>query len=193
MWSKTRQILKSKLADSLKDRVDYHYDVYQTDKCRKIKAHWRWRCSEMHVFSIIVDGEAWLCTNPNFYYEQRSRMHYDAEEWERATNDAIRETGLIYGGFWETYATDYIHPYLNELSIDEAFTHDNYFIRLLAVLDKRVGKRRLRPLLDNIENEPEWFRKWIRLRCEAEGLCGKTEQQTEALENQPTMNENEKI
>ena len=72
-------------------------------------------------------------------------------------------------------APKYIHKYLNELSIDEAFTHDNYFIRLLAVLDSRIGKRRLRPLLDNIENEPEWFRKWIRLRCEAEGLRGKVE------------------
>ncbi|MBR5957222.1 MAG: hypothetical protein IKZ99_02545 [Salinivirgaceae bacterium] len=184
MWSKTRQILKSKLADSLKDRVDYHYDVYRTNKCRKIKAHWRWHCTEMHVLSIIVDGEAWFCTNPKFYWLKGYGPHGRTEE------DVIRETGYV-GCEWGYDATGFIHEYLNELSIDEAFTHDNYFIRLLAVLDSRVGKRRLRPLLDNIENEPEWFRKWILLRCEAEGLCGKTEQQTETLENQPIMNENE--
>ena len=29
MWSKTRQVLESRLADDLKGRVFYHYDVYQ--------------------------------------------------------------------------------------------------------------------------------------------------------------------
>lgn len=92
---------------------------------------------------------------------------------KNAEDEVVRKTGLIGGGWWWTEATKYIHPYLNELSINEALTHDNYFIRLLALLDNRIGKRRLRPLLDNIDNEPEWFRKWIRLRCEAEGLYKK--------------------
>ena len=42
----------------------------------------------------------------------------------------------------------------------------NYFIRLLAVLDARLGKRRVKALADNIDNEPEWFRKWIMLRTQ---------------------------
>jgi hypothetical protein len=53
---------------------------------------------------------------------------------------------------------------LNVLSIEEAISHENYFIRLLAVLDTRLGKRRIKVLADNIDNEPEWFRKWILLR-----------------------------
>ena len=83
---------------------------------------------------------------------------------EKSDNDIIRETGLVAGGFWETRVMGYIHEYLNELSIDQAVTHDNYFIRLLAVLDARLGKRKVKALVDNIENEPEWFRKWILLR-----------------------------
>ena len=63
------------------------------------------------------------------------------------------------------YALEYIHQFLNVLPIDEAIAHDNYFIRLLAVLDARLGKRRIKALADNIENEPEWFRKWILLRA----------------------------
>lgn len=62
------------------------------------------------------------------------------------------------------YALEYIHQFLNVLSINEAIAHDNYFIRLLAVLDARLGKRRIKALADNIENEPEWLRKWIQLR-----------------------------
>ena len=34
----------------------------------------------------------------------------------------------------------------------------------LAVIDARLGKRRIKALADNIENEPEWLRKWIQLR-----------------------------
>ena len=165
MWSKTRQILKERLADSLKGRVDYHYDVYRTNQCRCTKINWRWRSSEMHVLSIIVDGDAWFCTNPKFYHLQYQKGNSKTEE------EIIRETGFV-GIVWGHDTPWYIHQYLNVFSADESLTHDNYFIRLLALLDNRIGKRRLRPLLDNIDNEPEWFRKWIRLRCEAEGMCG---------------------
>ncbi len=163
MWSKTRQILKERLADSLKGRVDYHYDVYH-DARSKVKRDWH--TTEMHVLSIIVDGDAWFCTNPKFY-----RIKYQKGN-SKTDEEIIRETGIV-GNIWGLDASWYIHHYLNVLSADKSLTDDNYFIRLLAVLDGRIGKRRLRPLLDNIDNEPEWFRKWIRLRCEAEGLYKK--------------------
>ena len=165
MWSKTRQILKERLADSLKGRVDYHYDVYHTNKCKEKPEMY----CEMHVLSIIIDGDAWFCTNPNHY-----NFTYGSNK--KTEEEIIREMGLVgceYG--WD--APQYVGRFLS-MSINEAFTHDNYFIRLLAVLDGRIGKRRLRPLLDNIDNEPEWFRKWIRLRCEAEGMVAVTEKQS---------------
>ena len=117
MWSKTRQVLESRLAEKLKGCVSYHYDVYRTKGCK-----------------------------------------------EKRDNDIIREMGLVAGGFWEKKVMGYIHEYLNELSIEDAINNDNYFIRLLAVLDARLGKRKVKALVDNIENEPQWFRKWILLR-----------------------------
>lgn len=158
MWSKTRLVLESRLAENLKGRVSYHYDVYRTKGCKEKHDWW----TEMHVLSIIVDGEAWFCTNPQFY-----RQYYRDGAYrfgEISENEIIRETGLVAGGFWETRAMWYIHEYLNVLSIDQAIKHDNYFIRLLAVLDARLGKRKIKALVDNMENEPEWFRKWILLR-----------------------------
>ena len=158
MWSKTRLVLESRLAKNLKGRVSYHYDVYRTKGCKEKHDWW----TEMHVLSIIVDGEAWFCTNPQFY-----RQYYRDGAYrfgEISENEIIRETGLVAGGFWETRAMWYIHEYLNVLSIDQAIKHDNYFIRLLAVLDARLGKRKIKALVDNMENEPEWFRKWILLR-----------------------------
>jgi len=155
MWSKTRQILESRLADELKGRVSFHYDVYRTKVCKE-KPDWK---SEMHVLSIIVDGEAWFSTNPEFYHYVGRWPHEIPKE------QIIKETGLVAGGWWGTDAMKFIHQYLNELSIDEAISHENYFIRLLALLDSRLGKRRIKVIAENIKNEPEWFHKWILLRA----------------------------
>lgn len=61
----------------------------------------------------------------------------------------------------------YVHQFLNVLSIDEAISSGNYFIRMLALLNSRLGKRRIRKLAEHVEEEPEWFRKWIMLRLKS--------------------------
>ena len=170
MWSKTRWALEQRLAESLKKRVSYSFAVKRTFY------------SELHTMYIHVGGEVWFATNPKSYDEREKRVK-EIGNSDTAQIEVVRNTGLVGVGkreYPEYAVTDCIHQYLNELSIDEAFTHDNYFIRLLALLDNRVGKRRLRPLLDNIDNEPEWFRKWIRLRCEAEGLYNKQTENEDA-------------
>lgn len=149
MWSKTKQVLESRLAEGLKGRVSYHYDVYRT---QKDKTNRKW-FTEMHVMSIRVDGKVWFCTNPNYY-----------GWWAPQTpEDTIRETGFV-GCEWGNDAPKFIHEFLCDLSINEAITNRNYFIRLLALLDARLGRRRVRALMENIGSEPEWFQKWIRLR-----------------------------
>ena len=154
MWSKTRQVLEGRLAENLKGRVRFQYDVYRTKKCKE-KPDW---CTEMHVLSILVDGTPWFCTNPMFWGEkERSNPAPDDE-------DIIRQTGFVPCE-WGHFVTSLIHQYLNVLSIEEAIAHGNYFIRLLAVLDARLGKRKIKELVANIDNEPEWFRKWILLRA----------------------------
>lgn len=75
------------------------------------------------------------------------------------------DAGRFVENYWGDSVSEYIHQFLNVLSIEEAIAHDNYFIRLLAVLDARLGKRRIKALAANLGNEPEWFRKWILLRA----------------------------
>lgn len=62
------------------------------------------------------------------------------------------------------------YDYLNVLPYEECLQSDNYFIRLLALLDRRHGKHRFKKIVENIEQEPEWFRKWVRLRAPVECL-----------------------
>ena len=150
MWSKTRQVLQSRLAESLKGRVKYNYAVFRRDG--KFP-------TECDVLFVLVDGEPWFHTNQHFWIEKYKTRP------EPEDNDIIRETGLVEN-YWGD-AMEYVHQYLNVLSIEEAIAHENYFIRLLAILDARLGKRKIKELVDNIDNEPEWFRKWITLRAEA--------------------------
>ena len=148
MWSKTKQVLESRLPEDLKGRVKYHYDVY------------RYAASECQAMSILVDGNVWFCTNPKMY-----EVQYPVS-WggpgSLTTEEAIRRSGYVENSWGE--AMKYVHQFLNVLSIEEAIASDNYFIRMLALLDYRLGKRRIRKLAENINDEPEWFRKWIGLR-----------------------------
>ena len=149
MWSKTKQVLESRLPEDLKGRVKYNYAVY------------RYGGSECQAMSITVDGETWFCTDPRFWDElYKMDNHLD----DLCGNEVIKRTGYV-GNSWGE-AMGYVHQFLNVLSIDEAIASDNYFIRMLALLDSRLGKRRIRKLAENIEDEPEWFRKWIMLRLQ---------------------------
>lgn len=60
----------------------------------------------------------------------------------------------------------HIHYFLNELNINEAFGGEDYMYLILAVMDRRVGKRIIRILVDKMEECLEWVQKWIRLRAE---------------------------
>ena len=139
MWSKTKQILESRLPKDLKGRVSYRWDVYRRDG----------HCpTECHVMSIFVDGECWFHTNQRFW-----DVKYGSKP-EPKDIDVIRETGLVEN-YWGDTVSEYIHQFLNVLSIDEAIAHDNYFIRMLALLDSRLGKRRVRKIAENAKDEPE--------------------------------------
>ena len=160
MWSKTRKALLERLAPSLKGRVDYHYAVYEQEPLPSLAA--------FHVFYIRVNQQVWFATNQNFYDEFYKR-NFDVRKFspETVTDEIIRETGFVQTGldFCDNDALKYIHDYLNVLPYEKSLQSDNYFIRLLALLDRRLGKRRLKKIFENIGQEPEWFRKWVRLRA----------------------------
>lgn len=145
MWSKTKQILESRLPDDLKGRVKYIYNVHRNGS------------SEVQAMSILVDSEVWFCTDPRFWNELY-KMGYERS----AEIDIIKRTGYV-GNSWGE-AMKYVHQFLNVLSIEDSLISENYFIRLLAILDSRTGKRRIKKMAEKIKEEPAWFQKWIMLR-----------------------------
>ena len=49
-------------------------------------------------------------------------------------------------------------------------TSEDPLVRLLAILDKRVGKRKLQKLIPTISSQPEWLREFYYIRMESENI-----------------------
>lgn len=54
------------------------------------------------------------------------------------------------------------------MPIGESLKNQNPVYRMLAILDKRVGKRTLEKIMINYKNEPEWLQKIIEIRINSE-------------------------
>ena len=66
--------------------------------------------------------------------------------------------------------TEAMHLYLNVYSIRECLNGENSLTYLFAVLNRRIGKRTVLKLYRDMEKEPQWIQRFIRLRAEAEGV-----------------------
>lgn len=187
--------MMDRMVEGLRKRVRYNFEVYTTNKCR-----W-W--SETPVFYIYVDDELWFASNPQ-YYEMRGEyiiknvdksLPYH-EYWEaHAKAEADAERYVSEYGLMDVYnMTRHIHEYLNVYGVQECLDSGDYILRMLAVLDRRIGKRTVSRLADNLFDEPEWFRKFIVLRAENEGIfCRLPEKKSGAVCVQPLPEDSERI
>ena len=58
----------------------------------------------------------------------------------------------------------------DQQSIEMSVKSENLIVRIFAVLDRRVGKRRLALMKETIAEEPDTFREFYAIRMRAEGL-----------------------
>lgn len=168
MWSKTKKALLDRMAENVKPRV--RYEFYMKKKSYFDRA-----------FFIQVDGKRCFATIPNsagiiwdFICEIYKSLNLPCGYCEetRKAEEMGRLLALKYTGQAGTdYVMRSIHLYLNVYSFEESISSENYFIYALALMDRRLGKRQLKKIYENIEREPEWIRRFILLRAEAERLC----------------------
>lgn len=62
-----------------------------------------------------------------------------------------------------------LYKYLNS-KIEDCIESQNPLVKILLILDRRVGKRRLIKMKESIEKEEEIIRYFYKLRCEAERI-----------------------
>lgn len=154
MWSKLKKSIEEKFAESIDGRVNLYVTRYTSGSYYMVRG---W---------ITIDGEeiANFSTpdNNNKYGWNTPEINERIPEGER-TKGAASEKGEF--SRWEFI--DACRDYLNH-NIDEAVKSENPIIRSFAVLDRRLGKRRLK-LMDKAELHPLTLR-LLELRLECENL-----------------------
>ncbi len=160
-WSGLKKTLEASLCGSLRGRVTYFLTRYHEVHDAYGRA------------SVRVDGTEWVCFTWFDMYRQESDLH---EQWKA-------------GGKW-----DWDDPVLTEkwnrdavlsdmdfldaavrftgMPVSEALNSGEGILQILAVMDRRVGKRTLLKLRDGgrMDALPSWVRRFFQLRFEAEGL-----------------------
>jgi len=161
-WAEVRKILEQDLlCDSLKGRIRYFATRYR-------KAH-----DEQGRVCVLVDDKEIInmpFTAENKIYEEV----YKREETERDKSyaDIHKEIkmehakqGLYHPGDFGSALDEFLTN-----SISDSINSENWIVRMLAILDRRVGKRTLIKIEPTLEHLPEWLQYFYKLRVESEKL-----------------------
>ena len=158
-WSSVKKVLEEdRLAPSLRGRVSYFVTRYR-------EAH-----DDQGRLAIRVDGEELFRAHPFDVLilpeEKKLRAGLSFEEyWNRQWNYELEHGIGEHSDFYRAFAE------YDTQDIEKSLVSDNPLVRVLAVLDRRVGKRRLIKLAEHgFAGEPEWVQAFYSLRLEAEGL-----------------------
>ncbi len=159
-WSGTRNKLENEyLAESLRGHIQYYAISYSKSPDHEGRAAIRYDGKE------ILKGSYWNNWSKAHLFPKdetyEMRMHQ-----EMAFMD---DTALKLGVFDQRCFYSAFEEFDNQ-SIEESLKSENLLVRIFAILDRRVGKRRLRLMKETMVNEPETFREFYAIRAKAEGI-----------------------
>lgn len=156
-WSKIRHKLENEyLAPSLRGHIQYFCTTYKHSHDEEGRA------------SIRLDGNEILKGN---YFNFWLKFPEDERNLERRYRpyDFVDETALKLGAFDQRSFYSAFEKFDNQ-SIEESLTSENLIVRIFAILDRRVGKRRLIKLKKYLNAEDEIFNTFFTIRAQAEGI-----------------------
>ena len=157
-WTKIRYKLeKEYLAESLRGHIRYFCTSYTYCPDHEGRA------------AILLDNKEIISGG---YYNQWVKAHLlpQDETLERRLHEEMPfmdDTAVKLGMFDQRCFYEAFNEFDNQ-SIEKSLASENLLVRIFAVLDRRVGKRTLKKIGENIENEPEMFRVFYEIRMNGE-------------------------
>ena len=163
-WSGTRKKLEQDyLCPALRGRIQYFATSYS-------------KCSDHEGRAAIrLDGEEVLKSS---YYEYCIAESEAGREFEALSDsreisqerwEQVRQAALDSGSFDQRFFYRAFEEYDNQ-SIELSLESADPLVRVFALLDRRLGKRRLIAMREKMQNELDWVRLFYNVRLEAEGI-----------------------
>lgn len=167
-WSGTRNKLENDyLCPTLRGRIQYFATSYSKSADHEGRA------------AIRMDGVEVLRSNYYTYFENVwTKFHHlqsttlkDCNSAKEAINQA-HAFALEQGTFDQKVFYEAFGIFDNQ-SIEKSLVSEHPLVRIFALLDRRLGKRRLLALEQSMEQELDWVRAFYVIRMQAEGLMEK--------------------
>ena len=189
-WSKTKQQLESFICDGLKGRVEYRSTAYKYAPDKSGKCYITVDKKEVFAMSEAKSVVTW--------YKLEQEVKKDSSIQVEVTEDEIQairkelgdtiptdrleviaknrrqsevakqimtsQTALSKSDFYQAANT-----FLSS-SIDNCVNGNDIILNILALIDRRVGKKRLRDLRSRIQMKHPIVQYFYKLRCEVEGI-----------------------
>ena len=162
-WSGMRKYLEQEMpADSLKGRVRYGCTAYvgmDGDRIFEICIDGKQvkRFSLETVNSYFIDNGYTTNKNPSGTVEYWAEFRTLLDKYPMA--DRTEYTDEEFSSALEKYRNQ---------EIQESIHSDNPLIRMFAVLDRRIGKRTLSKIKEEIDAQPQWLQQIYALRLSAD-------------------------
>lgn len=159
-WSGIRKKLETEyLAKSLQGHIQYYATSYSKSPDHEGRAAIRYDGKE------IIAGCYWN------NWVKADLFPQDEKYEERMSTEMayMDDTALKLGVFDQRCFYNAFAEFDNQ-DIESSLRSDNLIVRIFAVLDRRIGKRRLILMKETIEREPEIFQEFYAIRAKAEGL-----------------------
>ena len=174
-WSGMKKKLETEyLAESLRGHISYFATFYrQTHDARGSRA------------SILYDGKEILKGNYFAFYLKADQLEDDELKKRRLDQcwDApqLVDERVLELGIFDNYNFYEAFEELDNQSIEDSLQSENLLVRIFAILDRRVGKRRLRAMREQMEREGAILRQFYALRLQAEGMSTQAAEELEKL------------
>ena len=164
-WSGLQKQLDSFLCPALRGRITYFLTYYHAVHNSYGRAAIRLDGNEMVCFSWI-----------DMYRQENDVSEAHANDEHLCWGDLYHHPALKEK--WDQNGTycdmDFLNAALTflRMPVADAMDSDDYLIRILAVMDRRVGKRTLRRIFeeDAFREYPQWVRQFFELRFSEEGI-----------------------
>lgn len=136
-WTKLKSKIESRFCDSMKKRVSINSTRYGACTCGHA-----WITLDKKLIANFCTRAFWN-TNPVFDEKTGRWVHGEMINEKNKKYDNLKNT---YGELSRQDVYESCWAYIHDLSIEQAVLSDNPLIQSLAMIDKRLGKRKIKEI-----------------------------------------------